>query len=182
MLGILGVLGIYAVYYYTILNAPPEEEMALVEDTKENPIMKITKIRKMIPKTPKEWVEDQHEWGKDLFSTTIKGTAEEGSSDFELTGIEFSESSSAIINGEPIRIGSFFSGYQVIDITKTKVTLYGNRENLVLTLGNDRGTGNANRDDLFQQGFEKAFRVARLEGVETFDYKGRTYHTRLKNE
>ena len=85
--------------------------------------------------------------------------------------IEFSESSSAIIDGEPVRIGSFFQGFQVIEITKNQVVLYGNRENLVLSLGKGSSTTSSDANYLFMEGFNEAFRVARIKGLNSFEYK-----------
>ena len=124
-------------------------------------------------------MEQKYGWGSDLFSRTVTIEVSQlpETQRYELTGIEFSESSSAIIDGEPIRIGSFFNGYHVVDITRNQVISYGNRERLVLTLENGGGVG-----EEAQREFDEAFRNARLNGLETFEYRGRVYSTRLRSE
>ena len=70
----------------------------------------------------------------------------------------------------------------MIEITKNQVVLYGNRENLVLSLGKGSSTTSSDANYLFMEGFNEAFRVARIKGLNSFEYKGRVYHTRLKSE
>ena len=184
LLGLLGALGLYALLYYTVLSDSPEDTPTVDKQIENNPLTKIIAVKKITPRTPDTLVENRHEWDKDLFSGTVIIETSELSEDigYELTGIEFSESSSAIIDGEPVRIGSFFQGFQVIEITKNQVVLYGNREHLVLSLGNGSPTTNSNTNYLFMEGFNEAFRVARIKGLKSFEYKGRVYHTRLKSE
>lgn len=178
MLGVLALLAVYAVLHYTVLNAPPEEPPP-PENPLLNPLTKILAVRSAIPKIPEEPLEQKYGWESDLFSRTVTIEVSQlpETQQYELTGIEFSESSSAIINGEPVRIGSFFNGYQVVDITRDQVILYGNRERLVLSLEN--GT---ERGEEAQREFDEAFRQARRSGLETFEYRGRVYSTRLSSE
>ncbi len=175
MLGVLGVLAVYAVLHYTVLNAPPGDAPQVTEDPTQNPITKVIAVRRAIPKIPTEAVEEKYEWGKDLFATTMTiEEAELPEQRFHLTGIAFSNS--AIINGEPVRIGDTFEGYEIIEITQNRVILYGNRESLILTLEN----GGA--DDGSLREFSEVFRAARINGLETFEFRGRLYHTRLSRE
>ena len=184
LLGLLGALGLYALLYYTVLSDSPEDTSTADKQIEDNPLTKIMAVKKITPRTPGTLVENRYEWDKDLFSRTVIMEASELPEDigYELTGIEFSESSSAIIDGEPVRIGSFFQGFQVIEITKNQVVLYGNRDHLVLSLGNGSPTTNSDTNYLFMEGFNEAFRVARIKGLKSFEYKGRVYHTRLKSE
>ncbi len=175
MLGVLGVLAVYAVLHYTVLNAPPGDAPQVTEDPTQNPITKVIAVRRAIPKIPTEAVEEKYEWGKDLFATTMTiEEAELPEQRFHLTGIAFSNS--AIINGEPVRIGDTFEGYEIIEITQNRVILYGNRESLILTLEN----GGA--DDGSLREFSEVFRAARNNGLETFEFRGRLYNTRLNRE
>ena len=184
LLGLLGALGLYALLYYTVLSESPEDILSADKPIEDNPLTKIMSVKKITPRTPDTLVDNRYEWDKDLFSGTViietSGLSEDIG--YELTGIEFSESSSAIIDGEPVRIGSFFQGFQVIEITKNQVVLYGNRENLVLSLGKGSSTTSSDANYLFMEGFNEAFRVARIKGLNSFEYKGRVYHTRLKSE
>lgn len=149
MLGVLVVLGVYAVLHYTVLNAPPDKGPAAAGDPSQDPLMKIIAVRGAIPKIPKEEVLTDYTWGKDLFATTatigIEAEEDLTTARYRLTGIELSESSAAIINGEPVNIGSFIEGYEVIEITRNQVILYRNLETLVLTLGN--GGSSVREDD-----------------------------------
>jgi hypothetical protein len=175
MLGVLGVLAVYAVLHYTVLNAPPGDAPQVTEDPTQNPITKVIAVRRAIPKIPTEAVEEKYEWGKDLFATTMTiEEAELPEQRFHLTGVAFSNS--AIINGEPVRIGDTFEGYEIIEITQNRVILYGNRESLILTLEN----GGA--DDGSLREFSEVFRAARNNGLETFEFRGRLYNTRLNRE
>jgi type II secretory pathway component PulC len=188
LLGVLGLLVVFAILYYTVWNVPPPNasHFALVSDPSAappppDPMKKIDSVRGAIPKIPTEAVEEKYEWDKDLFATTMTiEEAELPEQRFHLTGIFFTDTSTsslAIINGEPVRIGDTFEGYEIIEITRNRVILYGNRESLILTLEN----GGADDDGSLRE-FSEVFRAARINGLVTFEVRGRLYHTRLSRE
>ena len=149
MLGVLGLLVVFAILYYTVWNVPPGDVPQATVDPTQDPMMKIIAVRGAIPKIPTEAVEEKYEWGKDLFATTMtievaelpekrEPEKREPEKQYNLTGIEFSKpsSASAIINGELVRIGDTLNDYKIIEITQNGVVLYGNGKRLPLTLGN----------------------------------------------
>lgn len=178
LLGILGLLAVYALIYYTDFNPFAKEEVSQESVEEENPVLKIVELRKTIPKTPSVSLASTFDWDKDLFSNTLGFEAEDLQKQKHiLTGIESSNSPSAIIDGDPVRIGYRVGEYEVIDITRNKVVLYGKQQTLVLVLNEEPES-----DSLYQDEFDKAFRAARLNGLRTFEFQGMIYHTRLKSE
>lgn len=178
LLGIAGLLAVYALIYYTDFNPFSKEEVSLESEEEENSILKVLEIRKTIPKIPSVSLASAFAWDRDLFSTILEVQAEDLQKQKHiLTGIESSNSPSAIIDGDPVRIGYRVGEYEVIDISRNQVVLYGNQQRLVLVL-NEEEEGVS----LYQGGFNNAFGEARINGLGTFEFKGRIYHTRLKNE
>lgn len=178
LLGILGLLGVYALIYYTGFNPFSKQEVPPESEEKENTITKVLEIRKIIPKIPSVSFASDFGWDRDLFSATLEVQAEDLlKQKYKLTGIESSNSPSAIIDGDPVKIGYKVGDYEVISITKNRVVLYGNQQRLVLVLNTE-----AEGVSLYQGEFDKAFRSARENMLETFVFKGRLYNTRLKNE
>ena len=67
--------------------------------------------------------------------------------------------------------------HEVIDIARNQVVLYGNQQRLVLVLNEEPENVSLNQDE-----FDRAFRAARQNGLRTFEFQGRIYHTQLKSE
>ena len=178
LLGLMGLLSVYALIYYTGFNPFSKEEVSQESAEEEIAVLKIVEIRKIIPKTPSVSLASAFAWDRDLFSTILEVQTEDlPKQKYILTGIESSSSPSAIIDGEPVRIGYRVGEYEVIDISRNQVVLYGNQQRLVLVLNEEPESLSLNQDE-----FDKAFREARLNGLRTFEFKGRIYNTRLKSE
>ena len=178
LLGLMGLLAVYALIYYTGFNPFSKEEVFQESVEEENAVLKVLAIRKIIPTTPSVSLASAFDWDKDLFSATLEIQAEDiQKQKYILTGIESSSSPSAIIDGEPVRIGYRVGEYEVIDIARNQVVLYGNQKRLVLVLNEEPESVSLNQDE-----FDRVFREARLNGLRTFEFKGRIYNTRLKSE
>ena len=178
LLGLMGLLAVYALIYYTGFNPFSKEEVFQESVEEENAVLKVLAIRKIIPTTPSVSLASAFDWDKDLFSATLEVQTEDlPKQKYILTGIESSNSPSAIIDGEPVRIGYRVGEYEVIDISRNQVVLYGNQKRLVLVLNEEPESVSLNQDE-----FDRVFREARLNGLRTFEFKGRIYNTRLKSE
>ena len=178
LLGIAGLLAVYALIYYTDFNPFSKEEVSLESEEEENSILKVLEIRKTIPKIPSVSLASAFAWDRDLFSTILQVQAEDLQKQKHiLTGIESSNSPSAIIDGEPVRIGYKVGEYEVIDISRNQVVLYGNQTRFVLVLNQELES-----EPFYKGEFDKVFKEARLNGLESFRFQGRIYHTRLKSE
>ena len=178
LLGLMGLLSVYALIYYTGFNPFSKEEVPQESVEEENAVLKVLEIRKTIPKIPSVSLASGFDWDRDLFSAILEVQAEDiQKQKYILTGIESSNSPSAIINGEPVRIGYKVGEYEVIDIARNQVVLYGNQQRLVLVLNEEPENVSLNQDE-----FDRAFRAARQNGLRTFEFQGRIYHTQLKSE
>ena len=178
LLGVMGLLVAFALFYYTGFNPFSKTEGPQESAEEENTVMKIMAIRKTIPKIPSVSLASGPAWERDLFSTILEVQTEDVQEEkYILTGIESSNSPSAIIDGEPVRIGYKVGEYEVIDISRNQVVLYGNQTRFVLFLNQELES-----EPLYKGEFDKVFKEARLNGLETFRFQGRIYHTRLKSE
>ena len=178
LLGIVGLLAVFALINYTDFNPFSKQEVPPESGEDENTIMKVLEIRKLIPKVTSVSFSSDLGWDRDLFSATLKVQVEDlQKQKYILTGIESSNSPSAIIDGEPVRIGYKVGEYEVIDISRNQVVLYGNQTRFVLFLNQELES-----EPLYKGEFDKVFKEARLNGLETFRFQGRIYHTRLKSE
>ena len=174
----LGFLGVFALIYYTGFNPVSKLEVSLESIEEENTIMKVLEIRKIIPKISSVSFASDFGWDRDLFSAILEVQVEDlQKQKYILTGIESSNSPSAIIDGEPVKIGYRVGDYEIVSITRNRVVLFGNQQRLVLVLNTE-----AEGVSLYQGEFDEAFRAARGNRLETFIFKGRVYNTRLRNE
>ena len=77
LLGIMGLLAVYALIYYTGFSPFSKEEVSQESVEEENAVLKVLALRKTIPKIPSISLASAFDWDKDLFSATLEVQAKD---------------------------------------------------------------------------------------------------------